>query len=610
LAQRELERHSVVNNARLSPAKAPIPLPSSIAFRRALVPWPTILHLIPAGGGGTERFARDLTMQCMAYRHLLLHVGTDSAALEDVQSRKFAGLKRPDTPSFARFASGLIATYQINVVHLHYVGADALEWIEWLAAQSVTLIVSLHDLGFSSPQLFAAATCAEPPVDPAWTQRLRAMFARAQGVTAPSDFLAQRFSEIFPGVKLQVIAPGISDVTPILKRRLATRPTVGLIGAFGAHKGSELAEAVWKLDAAKSIRWVLIGYTENHLFPAHTEDPEIIVHGPFEVAEAATLIDDYDIDLMWFPNRLAESFSYALSESWAAARPALVPAHGALGERVRIHGGGWIAHDSRDAARVLEELVWALEQSRDPSLRAELDARRADCIPRLPAMAAAFQSIYARIAMSPVHEAEVWSTAEVQAFLETQLGALTFRQENVRLARDYGQVRVWADKLENSVREVGEDRDRWIAAFDQQAEFVKRLSQSVSEVQAELKSWVDRAWLAEAQIGQLSAEQAHLSEKLRVADAQIVDLQTALSAQTQRAEAATAWGVELDRRLLVVHTELAHAQTQIADLHTEIAPLRIKGHRYDRVLSWVPSSLKQIARRLAARRRAPGSESV
>ena len=37
-----------------------------------------------------------------------------------------------------------------------------------------------------------------------------------------------------------------------------------------------------------------------------------------------------------------ETFSHTLTEAWAAGIPVLASGLGALGERVRAHGGGWV----------------------------------------------------------------------------------------------------------------------------------------------------------------------------------------------------------------------------------------------------------------------------
>ena len=582
----------------------------------------TLLHLLPAGGGGTERFVRDLAGGLPQYRHLLLHLGAEGSALEDLANRRFLGLTKPDELAFDRFARGLLATYQVSGIHLHLIGRSALDWIRMLPSLGIAYAITLHDLGFLSPRIFADDQAPEPAIDGAWIDGLRSLFAHAFVITSPSDYVDSRFKAHFRELETVRVAPGLRDPQPpIASTPRHTLPTIGVIGALGAHKGADLLEAVWKLPAATSMRWVLLGYTENQLFPLHAQNPEIIVHGPFKAEQAAQLIDDYQIDLIWFPNRLAESFSYALSECWAAGRAALVPRWGALGERVRAHGGGWISGDRNDPAlsvseteltselEVVSELERRANQERSLDRREEHLQLRGMRVASLASMLEAFEMLYQRMPVQNVGIDEPWSSAELQRFLESQLGPLSFRQENIRLARDYGQVRIWAEQLERSVEEFRNDRDRWQDEFTRQSAYLAQVSSSLEDLQIELKGCVDRSWAAERALGQAQAEIANVQERERVLVSRNFDLNEALTAQTERAEAATAWGVELDRRLLAQATELAAAHAAMADLAAEIAPLRIKGARYDRVLAWVPRPLKSLARRLGARRRATGRQS-
>ncbi len=566
---------------------------------------PTLLHLLPAGGGGTERCVRDLATGLAQYRHLLLHLGADGSALEDVANGRFLGLRRQGEPGFERFARGLLATYRVTALHVHLIGPSALDWLQWLPALGLPYAITLHDLGFLSPRIFADDEDPEPRIDRAWVDQLRPLFAQAFVITSPSDYVDSRFKAHFRELDTVRVAPGLRDPEPAIAVRAAhARPTIGVIGALGPHKGADRLETVWKHPAAGALRWVLLGYTENQLFPLQSQNPEIIVHGPFEADQAAQLIDDYQIDLVWFPNRLAESFSYALSECWAAGRAALVPRWGALGERMGAHAGGWISSDKHDPAVIVAELEARVSEERALDRRALHLAARATRVPSLASMLEAFAMLYQRMPMQNLDTTEPWSEGELQGFLESQLGALSFRKENIRLARDYGQVRIWAEQLERSVEEFRADRDRWHDEFTRQSAHLEQVDANLATVQMELKEWVDRSWAAERAVGKVEADLANAEERERVLVSQNWNLKDELTAQTERAEAATAWGVELDQRLIARRAELEAAQAAIAALAGEIAPLRVKGARYDRVLAWVPGPLKNLASRLGARRRA------
>ena len=62
--------------------------------------------------------------------------------------------------------------------------------------------------------------------------------------------------------------------------------------------------------------------------------------------------------LVAFPSAGPETFSFTLSESWAAGLPVIVPPFGALAERVAESSAGWLWTDSewRDEARMLARM--------------------------------------------------------------------------------------------------------------------------------------------------------------------------------------------------------------------------------------------------------------
>src|SRR4029450_10772978 len=79
--------------------------------------------------------------------------------------------------------------------------------------------------------------------------------------------------------------------------------------------------------------------------------------------EIAALLDHYRVRLVLYPSVGPETFSYTLSEAWAAGRPALVPPIGALAERVAATGGGWVLHDGEweDEKKMLDRVTALLD---------------------------------------------------------------------------------------------------------------------------------------------------------------------------------------------------------------------------------------------------------
>src|SRR5437588_9892539 len=86
------------------------------------------------------------------------------------------------------------------------------------------------------------------------------------------------------------------------------------------------------------------------------------MHGPYASDALPSLLDHYCVRLVVYPSVGPETFSFTLSEAWAAGRPVVVPPIGALAERVAASGGGWVLADDewRDDACVLQRIATLL----------------------------------------------------------------------------------------------------------------------------------------------------------------------------------------------------------------------------------------------------------
>ncbi len=188
---------------------------------------------------------------------------------------------------------------------------------------------------------------------------------------APSQWAAAMIRRYFPVPAVTVIAHG-SGTGMAREDAVYTRldlpadgiPTVAVIGAIGSDKGSRRLERLVELTRQRgaALRWVLIGYLDSCREQMQSEDAVFTLHGPYDSREIGALLEHYRVRLVAYPSAGPETFSFTLSEAWAAGRPALVPPIGALAERVAASGGGWVLDEDewQDEARLLDRIVTLL----------------------------------------------------------------------------------------------------------------------------------------------------------------------------------------------------------------------------------------------------------
>jgi len=129
---------------------------------------------------------------------------------------------------------------------------------------------------------------------------------------------------------------------------------VAVLGVLAVHKGlllvEELVEAARRRGIAVDV--VLIGYVPG----APNEERSIRISGAYDDAELDVLIAREDPDVIWFPVRLPETYSFTLTAALRSGRPVAVPDIGALRERVAGLQGTIVYPWRDDAAEIVQTL--------------------------------------------------------------------------------------------------------------------------------------------------------------------------------------------------------------------------------------------------------------
>jgi len=178
-------------------------------------------------------------------------------------------------------------------------------------------------------------------------------------------------------------------------------PTVAVLGAIGPDKGARRLERLVDLarQRASPVRFVLIGYLDVQHTPWQSEDARFTVHGRYAPGDLTDLLAHYRVDLVLYPSAGPETFSYTLSEAWAAGRPVLVPPIGALAERVQGTGAGFVMTEAewRDEAAMLDRILTLVNERRDSVLRPAGRAARGVAHSTLAQMADATIALYGAV---------------------------------------------------------------------------------------------------------------------------------------------------------------------------------------------------------------------
>ena len=347
---------------------------------------PGVLHVVHPRGGGTEKYIRELVAASSgAYRHYFLRIHPDRWRLTDADASVAYDWPRDASGDWLR---SMRAWLRIDVAHVHSLVGSGDDFLRILSDASLPYCYSVHDMYLPCPTVYlidSEGRYCDATTDPElcrrclskfgafastdivrWRVRYASFLAGASKVYAPSAWAGDTISKYYPGVTVTVAPPPIEP--PV---NAAVRTTVdafslpndenrqiGVLGAIGPEKGARLVEALVARirERRLPLRIVVIGYTDRES-RHQTDDRVLTIHGPYQRDEIATLLDHYRIDLLAFPTIWPETFSYTLSEGWAAGRPALVPPRGALRDRILATGAGWIMEGWPDVDAILDQMM-------------------------------------------------------------------------------------------------------------------------------------------------------------------------------------------------------------------------------------------------------------
>ena len=447
-------------------------------------------------GGGVDRHVRDIARTSPG-RHVIWHTGGGSDVIEIVGSDEPIAL---DSAAIDREPAALAAwleSQRVGLVHAHSVSEASRARAQWTAtALGARIIVTLHDILFLRADGFGPGAGAH--ADPAWLARTAPFLRAAAAVIAPSEYIANLARENVPGLEVTIVPNGLSSrttrsgigakvnwapasagVTP--GSAGVTRRVAAVIGAIGPHKGSAILDELSTALEGTDIVVVVVGYLDMQIVPGWRGD-HVYVHGAYGDDEVGDLLRAYGAEVALFPNQVPESFSYALSEAWNAGLPVLVPREGALGERVARHGGGWFLPAGFGAAEVAAELrrvfspAGAGELARVESRLSTPDPGR---VPSLEEMTRSLDALYERFGIDPA--APATGVPALSSLLAKNLDGALFRQELVRLADEFVQLRTALEHERGEAAKFKAEATQWI----------DKLEADIKIVQAELAREVE-----------------------------------------------------------------------------------------------------------------------
>lgn len=375
-------------------------------------PLPRILYVISTRSGGTPQTNRDLMngvrerydpylLVCDGKELSLFHGADDTAALEHHTLERSIDPILHVSAEYADVVRTWLVRHGIELVHIRHLAWHSLDLPQQCAALGLPVIFSFHDYYMVCPSVklldenlrHCGGTCtptagacvselwndARMPqlkhgyVQP-WKARARQMLDACDTFVTTSVSAADIIGRNFPDFagRLEVIPHGRSFPS---FGRAAVPASVGspfrilIAGGLSRAKGSALVSAAAKELRREGIEFHLLGNADDGL------DRNIVTcHGAYERADFIERVAEIGPAIGLLPSLWPETYCHVLTEMWASGLPVLAYDIGAVGERIRAKGGGWLFDEPSaellcDAIRFLrahpEEIEGRLEEVHD-----------------------------------------------------------------------------------------------------------------------------------------------------------------------------------------------------------------------------------------------------
>jgi len=363
-----------------------------------------VMHLPPQSqiSGGTGKHCRLLyehlkdSVSYVVYPqgdHLVLHEVEDDTTKEYESGKQRERLIADQATE--RAFERILAEVKPCVVHFQHLLGMPMSLVRVAKDQGVKVVITLHDGYFMCPDwrllemgetycdgctdLNRCDGCLNhrydlnPGFQEMWRRNSRAMLELADRIVVPSEYqlgLCARVMDL-QKERFTVIEHGVPGEPVSVQHsfEVEERFKVGFVGAISDKaKGRDVVLRLLDGSEDGQFEWHFFG--EGSDIRGSLRDKSMAskglvqFYGYYREGELPTILQKTRIDVVVIPSIYAESYSYVLTEVWKAGVPVIAADFGAIGERVRRFGGGWLYRPGSEPESIRRILARIREDSK------------------------------------------------------------------------------------------------------------------------------------------------------------------------------------------------------------------------------------------------------
>lgn len=356
---------------------------------------PTIMFVVSTQTGGTPQTNLDL-MRAVSdrYRCLLLRCDSKSLVISELidgqlQEREQHFLANRINPvthvsaEYDRRVADIMYRHMVSLLHIRHIAWHSMNLPLVARSMDIGVVYSFHDFYSVCPSLnllddklkFCGGRCtigdgecqkslwpqeSLPTLKHGFVSRWQEMFRRFLGAcdyfVTTAQSVAGTLVDVYPELegRIEIIphgrefpgalqcASGLSD---------SDRIRILVPGNIGVAKGSELLREMLQLPGAEKFEFHFLGAVAGNLRPFG------IQHGPYDRSSFSEKVAKIKPAFGVVLSVCAETYCHTLTEMWACGLPVVGFDIGAVGDRVRKSGAGWLLPPGTAAREVLAEFA-------------------------------------------------------------------------------------------------------------------------------------------------------------------------------------------------------------------------------------------------------------
>lgn len=338
------------------------------------------------------------------------------------------GMKSFYNNEYHKMIETLIDALDIKLVHVHHMIGHYFDIIDVCKEKNVKSIITLHDFYCLCPTVNLLYNTKEYCLDlkekscsdclkklkeiqndiiPVWRNFWNNFLCQFDLVITPSESTKKIVESKMKNLNCTVIEHGIDLVQKKASQRNGGEFNVAFVGVMAEHKGAHVLKFLIK--NSKHTKYHLFGDSEFKELKHNSKN--YVYHGRYQRKNLPELLKQNNIHLVCNLSICPETYSYTLTETIACGIPVISYDLGAVSERIKKYGFGWVL-ENRDLTNTLKKI----EEIRDnlKEYNEKIDCINSYKIKTVNEMVSSYNVLYQDVSVSIINKNKLYQLLEME----------------------------------------------------------------------------------------------------------------------------------------------------------------------------------------------------